>query len=916
MKEANRNSKANSESVNAGFTLIYFSGHKNSEKLIQSISQISKNRIDLIEIISFGRGANQEGGIHYETLEEACENASKNDVLYFPLDKLCGHINLNAIILAYQKHHQGQCLSIQFDEVEKEHRNISIYKSDLLMVPKEQLCYYFSLNTSIAENRNQFIYFLEESDTHIHWVFIPKTSPFMESGNSFNVKNRIHNWLKWYVKIPLTERKANPNVSLNKEPVIFRFIFLIMAFLLCLTLPFMSLDSAISGDEFVQYEQGKAILDYFVNLGVTEQNKEVINDPVDHLHLYGSSFDLFTAFFNDVFSIHNEYEWRHVFNSLTGWLIILFAGIFTVSIAGWRAGTIALFLMTISPRFIGHSWNNPKDIPFALGYLIGVYYIFKFLKNIEKKKWQHIVAVGLASAACISVRVGGLILFAYLLLFVVLYYFVTTRSIQRFSKEGLTLIRYYFFSILGIVAIGYMVGIMFWPFALEAPLTNPLEALRVMTNYKVFIRQLYNGEMIWSSSLPATYISKYMLITIPGVVFIGFISFFVTIHKPSGLNRNFGKFMLLFALVFPVYYIFYKHSNVYGGWRHAIFVYPMLVIAASIGFDTLIQKIRNRNLQWGGLFLIAILAIHPIKHMLTNHPYQYIYFNELFGGVSNAYAKYETDYYSHSTKEGVDWILKNEDWQNRTAENQLKIGTNNIRSVSYYLRDYKNQIESTYTRYYERSTMDWDYYIVSNNYINVVQMERNIWPPKNAVHVMYVDDVPIGAVLKRVTKFDYKARVAAMNNEFDLAIKYYKIALKEDPYNEVTYLNLGEVCLATNNFKLGLWAMEKVFELYPDYDIGLYFKSRLLLNNSDFDEAMKTAHRLLQVNPKFHDAYYIIGKVWAHRKRYDLALYNLEIVRQASPNFPLVYDAIGHVFISQGNIQEGNRYLNKAKELR
>ena len=63
----------------------------------------------------------------------------------------------------------------------------------------------------------------------------------------------------------------------------------------------MSFDSAISGDEFVQYKQGKAILDYYVNMGVTEQNKEVINDPATLLHLYGSSFDLFTAFFNDVF---------------------------------------------------------------------------------------------------------------------------------------------------------------------------------------------------------------------------------------------------------------------------------------------------------------------------------------------------------------------------------------------------------------------------------------------------------------------------------------------------------------------------------------------------------------------------------------------------------------------------------------
>ena len=47
--------------------------------------------------------------------------------------------------------------------------------------------------------------------------------------------------------------------------------------------------------------------------------------------------------------------------------------------------------------------------------------------------------------------------------------------------------------------------------------------------------------------------------------------------------------------------------------------------------------------------------------------------------------------------------------------------------------------------------LDWDYAVVANSYIPPGQLQNRIWPPENAIHVVYADGVPVCAVLKRQT---------------------------------------------------------------------------------------------------------------------------------------------------------------------
>jgi hypothetical protein len=101
---------------------------------------------------------------------------------------------------------------------------------------------------------------------------------------------------------------------------------------------------------------------------------------------------------------------------------------------------------------------------------------------------------------------------------------------------------------LTILLIGYFAGLLFWPFALQNVFQHPLESLGVMEHYKVSIRQIFEGEWLWSTQLPWYYLPKWLLISTPEFLFFGF-GIFLLIFLRKLINQD-GKqlFFELFLL--------------------------------------------------------------------------------------------------------------------------------------------------------------------------------------------------------------------------------------------------------------------------------------------------------------------------------------------------------------------------------
>ena len=691
----------------------------------------------------------------------------------------------------------------------------------------------------------------------------------------------------------------------------------LLALMLLIMIP-IAWTTGISGDEFIQYKYGKAIVDWFVNFGEpTETNAMVFEKDGDHMYAYSSSFDFFTAAFNEFFGIEKIYEWRHVFNALTGWFLILFTGLIAKEVMGWRAAIIAIFLVFISPRLLGHSWNNPKDIPFAMTYIMGLYYIMKYIVNMERITWNHKIMASVGIGLAIGIRIGGLILIAYLLLFTALYFFYQKGIKGGFSKEGMAKIKELFVSSIVVSLGAYLVGILFWPFALQNPISNPMKALQKMSDFSttVDIRQLYDGDIVWSESLPNLYTLKYIFMTTPIVVLIGVLLFFVFITKKETKDTYFWKFVLMFAFIFPIFYIFYKESMVYSGWRHTLFTYPTLAIASAMGFEYLLRQFKKSKTQIIMMSCIPILAIHPLVHFVKNNPFQYIYFNEIVGGVDNTVGKYENDYYYHSSRKAYNWLRENAGLDTLGNGKKIKLLSNDHQSVAYFVGNDTDKVSRDYQSYYDRGQRDWDYFIVVNNYINPGQLRRGLWPPSNTVYEVKVDNTCIGAVLKRKTYKDFKGHQALQQGNVELAIQLLNEALAEDPMVESAYLDLADAYLRVGMFDKGIETTRQLLKIYPQYDKAFYKQSIIYLNQGKHKESIEAAKVVLKLNPKFANAHYISGVAYMQAGDPISAIKSFNACIEKSPGFKQAYAMLAKIYKQQGKTQEAQYYENIVNQL-
>ena len=60
---------------------------------------------------------------------------------------------------------------------------------------------------------------------------------------------------------------------------------------------------------------------------------------------------------------------------------------------------------------------NPKDIPFAMGNIMAIYFLYRSYLTWPDIKWKDIAGLAAGIGIAIATRAGGLLLFAYMGLF-------------------------------------------------------------------------------------------------------------------------------------------------------------------------------------------------------------------------------------------------------------------------------------------------------------------------------------------------------------------------------------------------------------------------------------------------------------------------------------------------------------------
>ncbi|MDR0970849.1 MAG: phospholipid carrier-dependent glycosyltransferase [Bacteroidales bacterium] len=715
-------------------------------------------------------------------------------------------------------------------------------------------------------------------------------------------------------------------ISFKLKPLtknnIWEYLFYFLSAISLILLLTLSQDAGISGDEFYHYEQAENVYKYYASCG--EDSTAAVITEKYNLPYYGQSIDNLAYFITKTFNIDNYMEFRHSLNSFMGWLAILFLGLLIKRIAGWRAGVFAIILMMVSPRFIGHSFNNLKDLPLATATIMSIYYIVKFLDSLPKIRISTAIMLSFSIALAISIRVGGLIVIGYFALFALVYYFWKQKSLK---KEFL---RVFLWGI-AIVIVGYFAAILSWPFGMKAPIDNTKETLDSMTKFAIAIRQIYEGSSQWSDILPWYYTPKFILTTVPLVVLAGALLGVIFMFKDK--EKWFYYFVLVFSFVFPIFWIVINNSNVYGGWRHAIFAYPPLVGLAALGID----YFKKGKLQIIILSAFGLLTIPPIYHIVKNHPYEYVYFNELSGGMEKAYGNYELDYYYHSLREASLWVIDNAQKDSLTLGDKIVVACWHPKPIQYYLRKDTAKFETAFIRYNERGESNWDYAIISNTGIYPEQLRNGTFPPKNTVKEILVDGKPICIVVKRTNKDDFKATQLKNQGLVDEAIPYYQSAIRADGKNETALINLGEIYLRKNNFDSVIMLMDNLLSFSPKAENANYFKAYALMGKKEYDKAIDICNKIIKDNFKYQGAYSLAANIKLQQQdlvgaegylnglidieRYDnqtiqqlLAIYRAYGLDERN-SYVKLYSLLSKHYEEKGNEKAAEEYRNAIKQI-
>ncbi|NDV62450.1 hypothetical protein G0Q06_08315 [Puniceicoccales bacterium CK1056] len=416
-----------------------------------------------------------------------------------------------------------------------------------------------------------------------------------------------------------------------------------------------------SWDEKLRFDAGELKLGYYQALlsgdmeGAVEKAPRGDNYPGFH--------DLNLAILRRI-SPAPDFLTGNLFSAILGILGVIGTVRLARILGGPAAGFWAGVLLTLLPAWYGHMFINPKDIPFACGYIWALNFIFQWITSRKAPSWRIVIICGVAIGVAMASRIGGLLLICYLGLFIGLSWMLDLWNSGPNGGKDFTfkVMKAQLPRLLTVLCISFFILLLYWPSGQLRPFSGAGETLGKITHYDWPMPVFFEGAFISAPDLPAYYILKMFLLKVPVITLLLFAASIglsiMEVRKrwtrPKGRGQSgLGLFLIFFSILFPLLYVIVRDSILYNGLRHLLFVLPSICVVAGWALCRLDKLLRDRLPRLLVPLRVAFIAalLLPFASMIRLHPYQYIYYNELAGGTANASRSYELDYWGTVYKE-------------------------------------------------------------------------------------------------------------------------------------------------------------------------------------------------------------------------------------------------------------------------
>ena len=411
-------------------------------------------------------------------------------------------------------------------------------------------------------------------------------------------------------------------------------------------------DYGVTWDEPRQNRYGELALGYYCSRGADHAVFSYFD-----LYLYGAAFDLLAALVNTVSPL-GVYETRHLLNALVG--IAGLAGTWRLAreLAGPRVGFLAMTLLTATPDWYGHMYNNPKDIPFAAAMTWGTFVLLRLARQLPRPAPGAALGFGALTGLAVATRVVGGLLAVYAA--VVLGAWAVGRVRAAGWGPALRQIGGAALPFVPAAMLAWGVVFVFWPWVQQAPIANPLLAVRTFSHFPHNTTFLYAGELVRSTDLPWHYLPGMLLVRMPLPVLVG-LALAPLAAWLRWRDRDVpwaGWGLLTLAIVVPLALVIGTGTVLYDGLRHFLFLVPLIVVAAAASLDSLWQRVPWRRVRVGLTTLAVVWLALQVGDFVRVHPNQYILYNPMAGGISGAEGRFELDFWGSSLKETTERLVE------------------------------------------------------------------------------------------------------------------------------------------------------------------------------------------------------------------------------------------------------------------
>lgn len=399
----------------------------------------------------------------------------------------------------------------------------------------------------------------------------------------------------------------------------------------------------VSNDEWVQHHYGELIVRYYQS-GFTDRALF----SFENLYLYGGLFDVAAVLLHKIVPLE-LYNLRHLMTALIGTGGVGIVALMARRIAGARAGFLAAVGLAVSGAWYGTMFTHTKDVPLAAAMAGAGYFLLRASSDLPRLKWRDMIGFGVMTGCALGIKSLGLLLPAYAGVAVLI-------ALMRSGEFGVRAMALFIarsaIRFIPALLIAYLIMIAAWPWAALAPL-NPIRGLLQFGDFNYPIKTELAGHFYEMGSIPRFYVPIYLAIRNPLVLLFPALLALLLIPLPlwnggwftSQRRRDAGfvAFMALFPLACEVI----SHGPAFSGMRHFTFLLPLIAVLAAVGLEAVL--VAARRLHWaaaGAAFAVIMLNIGWTAHTLVElHPYEYLFYNPLVGGLAGASRHYDTDYW-------------------------------------------------------------------------------------------------------------------------------------------------------------------------------------------------------------------------------------------------------------------------------